>query len=260
MKRFVMTISDKGGSGKSVAARVLADYYRAQGASPLLVDGDGEVGQLLKYHGRRDDAGRLVEQRPGEGVLSFALHGERTDREKIATVLDHGAPLVLCDFPAAGLTVLEQVQSAFGFLDDIKSEGYRATFVNPITPFAASMRTVRRMIELGGHDSDYIVLRNQQFVEGEEDWIVWTGSDDGSIKPSSGRKALADAGGIELDLPRLRSGAMALIDEFSLTFEAACDDPRLPRYHRKYAQIWRKSCHERLDTIKTRLGLVGLGG
>lgn len=255
-KRFVMTISDKGGSGKSVAARVLADYYTANSVDALLVDGDGEVGQLLKYHGRRDGDGRLVEQRPGDGVLSFALHGERTDREKIATVLDHGAPLVLCDFPAAGLTVLEQVQGAFGFLDDIKSEGYTPTFINPITPFAASMRTVRRMIDLGGPDDcDYVVFLNQQFVEGPEDWIVWTGSDDGSIKPSSGRKALADAGGIELDLPRLRSGAMALIDEFSLTFEAACSDTRLPRYHRKYAQIWRKACHERLDTIKTRIGL-----
>ncbi|MDP2196096.1 MAG: hypothetical protein Q8J72_08935 [Rhodocyclaceae bacterium] len=257
MKRFVMTISDKGGSGKSVAARVLADYYTAHGVDALLVDGDGEVGQLLKYHGRRDGDGRLVEQRPGDGVLSFALHGERTDREKIATVLDHGAPLVLCDFPAAGLTVLEQVQTAFGFLDDIKAEGYKPTFINPITPFAASMRTVKRMIDLGGDDCDYVVLRNQQFVEGEEDWICWTGSDDGSIKPSSGRKVLADAGGIELDMPRLRAGAMALIDEFSLTFEAACSDTRLPRYHRKYAQIWRKGCHETLNTIKDRLGVEG---
>lgn len=258
MKHFVMTISDKGGSGKSVTARLLADFYAAQGVAPMLVDGDGEVGQLLKFYGRRDDAGRLAaNQQPGDGVLAFALHGGKTDREKIATVLDHGAKLVLCDFPAAGLTVLEQTQDAFGFLDDIKAEGYRPVFVNPITPFAASMRTVRRMTQLGGPDCEYIVFRNEQFTEGDEDWIVWNGSEDGSIQPSSGKRVLDEVGGIELDLPRLRSGAMALIDEFSLTFEAACGDMRMPRYHRKYVQLWRSACHNRLQKIRGRLGIEG---
>ncbi len=258
MKRFVMTISDKGGSGKSVTARKLADYYRANGRDDvLLVDGDGEVGQLLKFYGERDANGRITaKQTPGVGVLAFALHGGKTDREKISTVLDHGAETVLVDFPAAGLTVLEQTNEAFGFLDDIKAEGYRPVFINPITPFAASMRTVKRMIQLGGQDSDYIVLRNEMFTEGPEDWIVWDGSEDSQILPSGGKAALAAVGGMELDLPRLRAGAMALIDEFSLTFDTACADPRMPRYHRKYVQIWRKACHERLDKIAHLLGIV----
>lgn len=257
MKRFVMTISDKGGSGKSVVARLLADYYRSHAAKVMMVDGDGEVGQLLKFYGDRDESGRFSkEQTPGTGVLHFALHGSKIDREKISTVLDHGADLVLCDFPAAGLTVLDQANEAFGFLDDIKAEGYRPVFVNPITPFAASMRTVKRMTQLGGSDADYIVLRNEMFTEGPEDWIVWNGSDDGTIKASGGKKTLTDVGGIEIDLPRLRAGAMALIDEFNLTYETACTDQRMPRYHRKYAQIWRKACHERFDKIAETLGVV----
>jgi len=257
VKRFVMTISDKGGSGKSVTARLLADYYRANNVNVMLIDGDGEVGQLLKGYGQRDETGRLLSQQtPGIGVLHFALHGSKSDREKIATVLDHGADLVLCDFPAAGLTVLEQSNDAFGFLDDIKAEGYRPVFVNPITPFAASMRTVKRMTTIGGADSDYIVFRNEMFTEGQEDWIVWDGSEDGVIRPSSGKKTLADVGGYELDLPRLRSGAMALIDEFNLTYADACTDTRMPRYHRKYAQIWRKACHDRFDTIAGVLGVT----
>lgn len=255
-KRFVMTISDKGGSGKSVSARTIADFYREKGVKALLVDGDGEVGQLLKFEGERDAAGKLIHpQKPYSGVLAFALHGSKSDREKIATVLDHSADLVLCDFPAAGLTVLEQTNAAFGFLDDIKAEGYRPVFINPITPFAASMRTVKRMISLGGPDCDYIVLRNEQFTEGPEDWIVWDGAEDAQIRPSSGKKALADVGGVELTLPRLRSGAMALIDEFNLRFEAACNDQRMPRYHRKYVQIWRKACHAALEKISDKLGV-----
>lgn len=251
-----MTISDKGGSGKSAVARGLADYYRANGVAAMFVDGDGEVGQLLKIYGERDEAGRISSrQTPGVGVLSFALHGATSDREKIATVLDHRAEIVLCDFPAAGLTVLEKTQEEFGFLDEVKAEGYRPVFVNPITPFAASMRTVKRMAALGGADCEYVVLRNEAFTESNEDWIVWNGSEDGSIRPSSGKKTLAEIGGIEIGLPKLRMGAMALIDEYNLTYEQACSDLRMPRYHRKYVQLWRKTLHEKFDTIAVQLGV-----
>lgn len=256
MKHFVMTISDKGGAGKSAIARLIADYYLATKTPALLVDGDGEVGQLAKFYAERDGNGRIKpKQIPGVGVLHFALHGQQSDREKIATVLDHRADLVLCDFPAAGLTVLEQLQASVGLLDDIKAEGYKPVFVNPITPFAASMRTVKRMIGLGGIDSEYIVIKNNMFAEGDEDWIVWSGCEEAKIKPSSGKNALAEIGGIEIELPKLRLGAMSLIDEFNLTFETACNDIRMPRYHRKYTQIWRKSCHATLDQIAEKIGV-----
>lgn len=256
MKRFVMTISDKGGAGKSAIARLIADYFFVTKMKALLVDGDGEVGQLAKFYAERDENGRIKKQQtPGIGVLHFALHGQQSDREKIATVLDHGADLILCDFPAAGLTVLEQLQASVGLLDDIKAEGYKPVFVNPITPFAASMRTVKRMINMGGSDSEYIVMKNNMFTEGAEDWIVWDGCEEAGITPSGGKNALAQVGGIEIELPKLRLGAMSLIDEFNLTFEAACNDRRMPRYHRKYTQIWRKSCHETLDQIAEKIGV-----
>jgi hypothetical protein len=256
MKHFVMTISDKGGAGKSAMARLIADYIFVTKVPALLVDGDGEVGQLAKFYAERDENGRIKKQQtPGIGVLQFGLHGQQSDREKIATVLDHGANLVLCDFPAAGLTVLEQLQDSVGLLDDIKAEGYKPVFINPITPFAASMRTVKRMINMGGNDSEYVVVKNNMFADGDDDWIVWNGSEESKIKPSGGKKALAEVGGIEIELPKLRLGAMSLIDEFNLTFEAACNDMRMPRYHRKYAQLWRKSCHETLDQIAEKIGV-----
>lgn len=256
MKHFVMTISDKGGAGKSAMARLLADYFCHKNLPALLVDGDGEIGAMAKHYGERDQNGRLKKhQTPGIGVLHFALHGQQSDREKIATVLDHGADLVLCDFPAAGLTVLEQLQASVGLLDDIKSEGYTPVFINPITPFSSSMRTVKRMIGMGGIDSEYIVIKNNMFADGEEDWLVWSGCEEAGIKPSGGKNALAEVGGIEIEIPKLRLGAMSLIDEFNLTFQAACNDMRLPRYHRKYTQIWRKSCHQTLDQIAEKIGV-----
>lgn len=256
MKRFVMTISDKGGAGKSAMARLIADYFFVTKTPALLVDADGEVGQLAKFYAERDENGRIKKQQtPGVGVIRYALHGQQSEKEKIATVLDYGADLILVDFPAAGLTLMEQLQNSVGLLDDIKSEGYTPVFVNPINPFAASMRTVKRMISMGGIDSEYIVIKNNMFADGAEDWIVWDGCEETGIKPSSGKNALAQVGGIEIELPKLRLGAMSLIDEFNLTFETACNDMRLPRYHRKYTQLWRKSCHQTLDQIAEKIGV-----
>lgn len=256
MKRFVMTISDKGGSGKSVMARLLADWYASKGVKVLLVDGDGEVGQLVRFHGARDEQGRLIQPQPKyEGVLQYSMHGGITDREKIANVLDIGAELVLVDFPAAGLQVLEQTNAAFGFLDDIKEEGYKPVFVNPITPFAASMRTVKNMVAIGGTDAEYIVFKNQMFADGAEDWVVWNGSEEDGIKPSGGKSELARVGGVELDLPKLRIGAMALIDEYRLTFAQAQEpEGKLPRYFRRGVQMWRRDVFSIFDSIAERLG------
>ncbi len=70
----------KGGAGNSLVARLLAEMKREAEPVTWLVDGDGEVGQLVQYLGRRDPGGRLVrEQRGDEGVATFALHGWRDD-------------------------------------------------------------------------------------------------------------------------------------------------------------------------------------
>ena len=63
-----MVISDKGGTGKSIFSRALADRLRRDRIDSLLVDGDGTVGQLLQFYGERDEAGRLQEQTPDRGV------------------------------------------------------------------------------------------------------------------------------------------------------------------------------------------------
>jgi len=256
MKQFVIVISDKGGAGKSAVSRLIADYLVENKTPAVLVDGDGEVGQLVKFYGERDENGRLKsKQTPGAGVMQFALHGSEADREKITSILDLNASLIVCDFPAAGLNVLEKLQKSLGLIDDIKSEGYTPVFINPITPFAASMRTVKRMITLGGAGCEFVVIKNHMFADGDDDWVVWNGDDAAKIAPSGGKKVLAEFGGTELELPKLRLGAMSLIDEFSLRFSDACHDSRMPRYHRKYVQLWRKSGFEMLDKIAGKIGV-----
>src|SRR5512143_2166836 len=100
MKRWIMVVSDKGGTGKSIFSRAVADRLRRATANALLVDGDGTVGQLLQFYGERDDTGRLREQTPEHGVMPFLMTGGIKDRDALVNMLDYDKPVVLCDLPA----------------------------------------------------------------------------------------------------------------------------------------------------------------
>jgi len=80
VRRWILVTSSKGGVGKSLVARLLAETKREVEPATWLLDGDGEVGQLAQYLGTRDEHGKIVRgQRGDSGVDTFALHSWRDD-------------------------------------------------------------------------------------------------------------------------------------------------------------------------------------
>jgi len=55
VRRWILVTSGKGGVGKSLVARLLAEMKREVEPATWLLDGDGEVGQLAQYLGTRDE-------------------------------------------------------------------------------------------------------------------------------------------------------------------------------------------------------------
>ena len=176
MKRWIMVISDKGGTGKSIFSRALADRLRRDRIDRLLVDGDGTVGQLLQFYGERDEAGRLREQSPESGVMPFMMTGGVKDRDALVNMLEYDKTVVLCDLPAGSITFTRQLEHDVGLFDLVAQHGYRLTLVNVISPYRAATRTVSQMIELGGDRADYVVVENAWFGD-QEDYILWYGGD-----------------------------------------------------------------------------------
>src|SRR5512144_1647639 len=138
-KRWIMVGSDKGGTGKSIFSRALADRLRRDRVNALLVDGDGTVGQLLQFYGDRDETGRLCEQSPDSGVMPFAMTGGVKDRDALVNMLDYDKAVVLCDLPAGSITFLRQLEQEVGLIDLVTLQGYRLTLVNVISPYRAAM-------------------------------------------------------------------------------------------------------------------------
>lgn len=254
MKRFVMVCGDKGGTGKSLMARALADRIRREQRDALMIDGDGEIGNLFQFYARLDEQGKLVPDQIQNGVVPIRFTGPERERDQLLAAVDLGRPLIVADMPAASLTQLKQFDSDTGFFAELTRNGYRPTLVNVLSPFSASTRTVREMIELAGKQADYVVAVNQWFGD-REDFFLWYGHADSP--PSSGYTMLPDYGGIEIAFPRLQAGVLVAIDELLLTFSDARKDTRLTTPQRSRLHRWMQAVDAELGEATGYLGLVG---
>ena len=252
MKRWIMVVSDKGGTGKSIFSRALADRLRRDESNTLLVDGDGAVGQLLQFYGDRDDAGRLCEQSPDSGVMTFAMTGGVKDRDAFVNMLDYQREVVLCDLPAGSITFIQQLEHDVGLLELVAVHGYAVTLVNVISPYRASTRTVSQMIELGNDRANYVVVENAWFGE-PEDYILWYGGE--GVPVSKGKMLLEQQQGVALRMPRLEGRTCALIDAYNLQYSAAKTDPRLTIVDRSRVHRWLRTLDSELDKAGEVLGI-----
>lgn len=257
MKRFVMVCGDKGGTGKSLAARALADRIRREQRDALLIDGDGEIGNLFQFYAKLDAHGEPVADQAPDGVVPVRFTGTERERDQLLAAVDPGRPLVLADMPAASLTQLKQFDAETGFFPELARAGYRPTLVNVLSPFSASTRTVREMIGLAGKQADYVVVVNQWFGD-REDFFMWYGH--GNSPPSPGYTLLPEYGGIEIALPKLQAGVLVAIDEQLLTFSDAREDTRLTTPQRSRLHRWMQAVDAELDRAAHYLGLAGSPG
>jgi hypothetical protein len=252
MKRWVMVVSDKGDTGKSIFSRALADRLRRTSVTTLLVDGDGTVGQLLQFYGARGEDGRLCEQGPERGVMTFAMNGELKDRDAFINLLEYRQAVVVCDLPAGSISFLERLEEELGLFDLITEQGYRMTLVNVLSPYRASTRTVQPMIELGGERADYVVVENGWFGD-SQDYILWYGDD--SVPISKGKILLEQQHGRMIHMPRLEGRTCALIDAYNLTYSAAREDKRLKIADRSRVHRWLKTMDNEMESVADVLGI-----
>ena len=229
-KRMILVLSDKGGTGKTLFSRGLADYLQRyqQLAQTLLVDGDGEVGQLLQFY-------------RNFGVISTQIT-EPEHRDNFINILESEKSLIVADLPAASLTHLTALEVEMGFLALVKSHGYQLTLCNVISPFKASIRSVKAMAEWAGDQADYVVIKNRFFGLDEEFHLYYSGQ---------GKKAMAHYNGLEIELPRISSGVLAAIDVLNLPFCQALESPELKLAYRCRINRW-------LDELDSQLNLLSL--
>lgn len=229
-KHMLLVLSDKGGTGKTLFSRGLADYLQRhqQLEHTLLVDGDGEVGQLLQFY-------------RNFGVISAQIT-KPDQRDDFINILESDKNRIVVDLPAASLTHLTALEAEMGFLDLVKTHGYRLTLCNVISPFKASIRSVKAMAEWAGSQADYVVIKNRFFGLDEEFHLYQSGQ---------GKKAMDHYNGLEIELPMISSGVLAAIDVLNQPFCQALESPELKLAYRCRINRW-------LDELDNQLNKLSL--
>jgi hypothetical protein len=241
MKRLVIVISDKCGTGKSTFSRAYADWLRRNVKHAFLQDADGGVGQLLQALGEREKDGRLKPDQNGLiGVQYFSIFEPR-QRDAIVDGFDKGAERILVDMPAGTVALLSEIDREIGFFDLARRNGYGVSLVNGITPMLASGRTVGTILEAFGDQPEvgFVVVKNAFFGPEPDDWQLYDGS--------KGRAALLERGGVELTMPAMRMRTFAAIDEHKLGFTAVASDSRLKTADRSVTFRWLQQMDRQIE-------------
>lgn len=199
LKRIVLTLGGKGGTGKTLFCRLLYYYLVNANVNCLAYDADIENPEFEEYH---VNATHRVE------VLNFLDVGEA---KQFFTALDQQQPEVaLLDMPgASGKQTREQIQK-FGLFQIAKQLGYRTTIATVLNNAYNTVNSLDIMLNFCGENTDYVVVKSQLWNQGSLTFDRW--------QQSETRDKFLQLKGIEIEMPVLELTSFDALHEESLSF------------------------------------------
>ncbi|TCB60158.1 hypothetical protein E0J20_09195 [Rhizobium leguminosarum bv. viciae] len=260
-KRLIFIVNNKGGVGKSVIARALADLYRHLKMSVAIYDADGGTGTLLISYGTRDgNKGLLKEQDPLTGVAYFDIRSD-SQRSQLLDNIENGADTILVDMAGGSLTEITRIvddgDGVSGFLSAVESQGYRLTLLHAISNVQAATQSVRDYLNVFGDKADHIAVVNKAWGTKDEDFPFWYGFEDsnGVKKGGKAKSDLEAIGGKEIHFPALHPGIFAKLDAANLPFRQAVDSSDMTLTDRTRLNKFIENADAAFKSVGDKLGL-----
>ncbi len=218
---------EKGGVGKSVVARLLAQYWIDRGAPFAGVDGDLSHGALLRHYGEFSQAVDLASPDSADQILDRALGSERR---------------VLVDLPAQSARALKSWLLGANVLHLARELGASVTFWHVSDGGFASVGQVEQALELYGDQAAHVVVKNHA-----------RSKDFSQLDASAATAKLRALSGKLLDLPELDATAMYKIDSAGLSFWAGAHmthgEGALKPLERERVKLWLNRCYSQFDAL-----------
>lgn len=208
MKRIVMILGGKGGTGKTAFTRLLLDVMHNKGINYLAYDADTENPELYEYY-----------QNFGSGVrlLNFL---EVAEAKRFFTEIKAESPdSIIVDMPGASSNKTREIISKFGLFKIAGDLGYRVTLVTVLNLGYSVITSLKTMAEFCGDKADYVVVKNLCWDKGSG-FQRWENS-----KTSA---AIAELKGIEIEMPELDYSTFDTLTEKGLPYSAATEENGFP--------------------------------
>jgi hypothetical protein len=216
---------EKGGVGKSLVARLLAQYMIDRGLPFLGFDSDRSHGALMRFY--TDYASPVV-------IEDY----ESLDKVVEAATEDAQRRLIV-DLAAQTHRPLVKWMEESGMLELARDFGIGVRYWHVMDSGRDSVDLLTRLLDRFGAQLDYVLVLNQ--LRGEEFDIL----------EASGQKARALALGAKIvTLPKLHDATMTRIDARSTSFWAAANDGvGLTLLERQRVRVWLGKAYAELERI-----------
>lgn len=216
---------EKGGVGKSVVARLLAQYFIDRNLPLACVDGDTSHGTLLRHYGDYSQAVDLSATDSADQILDRALGADRR---------------VLVDLPAQSARALSSWLFGANVLSLARELGTPITFWHITDGGFASVGQLERALALYGDQASHVVVKN-----------FGRAKDFSQLEAAPALQELARLQGKLIDLPALDESAMFKIDASGLSFWAAAQGhgDSLKPLDRERVKLWLAKAYAQLDSL-----------
>lgn len=208
MKRLVVILGGKGGTGKTTFCRLLVDYLHSVGINYLAFDADTENPELYEYY---KDFGQGVE------LLEFL---EVSQAKRFFTLVREKNPdVAVMDMPGASGRKTREIISKFGLFKIAADLGYRVTLCTVLNLGYEVIASLSAMKDFCGNQVDYVVVKNLTWDKGLG-FVRWDKSNTAS--------AIEELKGIECEMPELEMSAFDVVREKEIPFSMATEENGFP--------------------------------
>jgi len=229
MSRIHFIGGEKGGVGKSVMSRLLAQYYIDREIPFKIYDADLSHGAMMRYYA---DYSEAVDIKEFEGA------------DRIAEQASETGTTAIVDMAAQAATPLSLWISETGLLELAAELGLSLTFWHVMDDGADTLQLLQQLFETYGETPEYVVVRN-----------FGRGSDFKHFDESEAAALAKQFGADVIDLPSLHPPTMRKIDHISASFWAAANNtdtelgPTLRILERHRVRTWLNKTYDQLDRI-----------
>jgi hypothetical protein len=217
---------EKGGVGKSVLARVLAQYYIDKALPFAAVDADRSHGAMLRFYAEYTQAGDLDNFETSDHILQLALD---TDRR------------VLVDLPAQSHRLLTRWMQQGGIAELAAEQHVPLVYWHVLDDGKDALSLLENV--LAGFD------KTMQFVAVKN---YGRGGDFSAFDNSDAKKKLEEQGGKSMTLDELHKPTMRKIDHLNVSFWAAGnnDQAGLGIIERHRTKVWMRNAYKEFERIE----------
>jgi hypothetical protein len=223
---------EKGGVGKSVVARLCAQYCIDRELPFVAADADGSHGALLRFYSDYTRPVDLSEFESADTIIGLATEAATPDRK------------VIVDLPAQSDRLVAAWINEAGVLDLAADSGVGVVFWHVIDDGKDALTTLDRLLARYGDKARYCIVKN-----------LGRGRDFSLFDRSSTRATADRLGAGVIELPELHAAAMQKIDRLDASFWSAVHGApsagadAFSRMDRQRIKVWLQASFDQLAKL-----------